>query len=584
MYIDLVTINLCPGQGGGGVKPSGTLEISENGVYNVYSYASASVDVHPSASLSETYISNGDYNITGEFNGGVITVDVSAPQFVTETLNVSENGTYNPGQGVDGYSQVVVDVPQSVTGFTEKEVTEGIQIVNLSNSASYVHPFVFEKDNYLQTVNLPNCISVGENAFASCYNLSSIYLPNVKIIGSSAFYGCGSLTSLDLPNVETVEYEAFAYCLGLKSITLNAKNVTGFNHCSNLQEVVLPNVKTIGSSAFRYCSKISSIYFPNCISIEQYAFASCYSLSYVDLPKVEFMSRNVFGSCTGLISVSMPNLIKISGYTTFDHCYSLSSLYFPKLRVIEGNWTFNDCTNLSIVDIPALLYNGSNLLERDPNLKELYINSETYVIPSYMLSSTTTGITSIYTNINNVSRFMVASGWSSHSDKIIGVGDPSVFMLSYSDGVVNGMTKGIEVGYYSYLGMSIDEAVANVVSLDLPNCDYINPNTFSYYLNLTSVSLPNCEYIGDNAFYGCKSLTQIKLPVCKYIGSLALYIYPTKSLSLTLGYSDVCKAGGQLFDGTNISNISVFVPASLVDAYKSADVWNWYSDRIFPIE
>ena len=105
MYINLITIDLCPGQGGGGVKPSGTLEISENGVYDVYSYASASVDVHPSASLSETYISNGDYNITGEFNGGVITVDVPAPQFVTETLNVSANGTYNPGEGVDGYSK-----------------------------------------------------------------------------------------------------------------------------------------------------------------------------------------------------------------------------------------------------------------------------------------------------------------------------------------------------------------------------------------------------------------------------------------------------------------------------------------------
>ena len=89
MYINLITIDLCPGQGGGGVKPSGTLEISENGVYDVYSYASASVDVHPSASLSETYISNSNYNITGDFNGGVITVDVPAPQFVTETLNLS---------------------------------------------------------------------------------------------------------------------------------------------------------------------------------------------------------------------------------------------------------------------------------------------------------------------------------------------------------------------------------------------------------------------------------------------------------------------------------------------------------------
>ena len=35
MYINLITIDLCPGQSGGGVTPSGTLNISENGEYNV---------------------------------------------------------------------------------------------------------------------------------------------------------------------------------------------------------------------------------------------------------------------------------------------------------------------------------------------------------------------------------------------------------------------------------------------------------------------------------------------------------------------------------------------------------------------
>ena len=153
--------------GGGGVKPSGTLEISENGVYNVYSYSSASVDVHPSASLSETYISNGNYNITGEFNGGVITVDVPAPQFVTETLNVSANGTYNPGQGIDGYSQVVVDVP--ISGWDQKSLTEGvIEIINLDNSASFVASGVFMDNKTIQTVNLPYATSVGSDAFNYC--------------------------------------------------------------------------------------------------------------------------------------------------------------------------------------------------------------------------------------------------------------------------------------------------------------------------------------------------------------------------------------------------------------------------------
>ena len=176
MYINLITIDLCPGQGGGGVKPSGTLEISENGVYNVYSYASASVDVHPSASLSETYISNGNYNITGEFNGGVITVDVPAPQFVTETLNVSANGTYTPGQGVDGYSQVVVDVP--ISGWDQKSFTEEvIRFTNLDNSASFVTSNAFYNNLYVQTVNLPYVTSVGTYAFQGCKSLSQVSLP-----------------------------------------------------------------------------------------------------------------------------------------------------------------------------------------------------------------------------------------------------------------------------------------------------------------------------------------------------------------------------------------------------------------------
>ena len=66
--------------------------ITSNGSYHydpasgsVFSGADISVDVHPSTSLSRTYTSNGSYNISGEFNGGVVTVAVTTTITVTMT-------------------------------------------------------------------------------------------------------------------------------------------------------------------------------------------------------------------------------------------------------------------------------------------------------------------------------------------------------------------------------------------------------------------------------------------------------------------------------------------------------------------
>ena len=325
MYIDLVTINLCPGQGGGGVKPSGTLDISDNGVYDVYSYASASVDVHPSASLSETYTSNGNYNITGEFNGGVITVDVPAPQFVTETLNVSANGTYNPGQGVDGYSQVVVDVP--ISGWDQKSITEGTNIIiNLDNTASFVASNAFKDNKTIQTVNLTYATSVGDYAFYSCSSLSQVNLPVCSYIGTSAFYNCTSLTQISLPMCSYVGKYAFFDCSSLTQISLPMCSHIGndaFYMCSSLLQVSLPMCSYIDRGTFSYCTSLSQIDLPMCSYISNSAFLHCSSLKQVSLPVCSFISDRVFQNCSSLSQISLP-VCSIIGYNVFDGCSSLS--------------------------------------------------------------------------------------------------------------------------------------------------------------------------------------------------------------------------------------------------------------------
>ena len=395
MYINLITIDLCPGQGGGGVKPSGTLEILDNGVYDVYSYASASVDVHPSSSLSETYtsngsynitgefnggmvtvnvhpsvslsetyISNGNYNITGEFNGGVITVDVPSPQFVTETLNVSANGTYTPGQGVDGYSQVVVDVPQSVTGFTEKNLTEGtIEIINLNNSASFVASGAFQNDKTIKTVNLPYATSVGTSAFYSCTSLTQISLPICSYIGGNAFKDCHSLTQVNLPVCSYISGNAFRSCASLTQVSLPVCEYIGedaFHYCSSLSQVDLPMCSYIGGNAFRSCASLTQVSLPVCEYIANGTFVgglgnisgtfcNCSLLTQVDLPMCSYIGTRAFYSCNSLsiITIGYSSVCSLGGTNTFFNTQitsSTGSIYVPASLVdaykSAENWSY----------------------------------------------------------------------------------------------------------------------------------------------------------------------------------------------------------------------------------------------------
>lgn len=184
--------------GGGGVDPSGTLEISQNGVYDVYSYASASVNV-----------------------------------------------------------------PQSVTGYTEKDLTEGaIEIINLNNSASYVANKAFKGNTTIETVNLPYATSVGNEAFASCYGLNQLSLPMCSYIGVQAFYCCRPISQVDLPMCSYIGINAFNGCWEVSQVNLPVCNYIGnfaFMDCSYISQVNLPMCSFIGSLVFGYNNLLSII-------------------------------------------------------------------------------------------------------------------------------------------------------------------------------------------------------------------------------------------------------------------------------------------------------------------------------------
>lgn len=122
--------------------------------------------------------------------------------------------------------------------------------------------------------------------------------------------------------------------------------------------------------------------------------------------------------------------------------------------------------------------------------------------------------------------------------------------------------------------------------LDLPICSYIDNTVFWLCISLYQVNLPVCKNIGIYTFYGCSSLSQLSLPVCNTIGINAFQNCSSLSI-ITIGYSSVCKLGGSnVFTNTPIAKGtgSIYVPASLVDTYKSATNWSYFSTQIFPIE
>lgn len=194
----------------GGITPTGSIQISQNGVYDVTDKASAIVNVPASGVYGEK--------------------------------TISENGEYNPlDDGYDAYSRVTVNVSGG-SDDRVKKIAEGTLSALIDSAITFVRASGFQSFYSLVTVSLPACENLYSNALYNCTALSDVNLPICKTLLNYAFYSAGRLTSIFLPECLTVGN----YC---------------FANCVNLTTVSLPKCTSLYSSAFRSCSKLVSAYF-----------------------------------------------------------------------------------------------------------------------------------------------------------------------------------------------------------------------------------------------------------------------------------------------------------------------------------
>ena len=171
--------------------------------------------------------------------------------------------------------------------FSESTAADGSINLTISGAKTVPEYGFFDNDNYFEN---------GEKNIAGD-KLKSLTLTDVETIGDFAFSACTYLESVNLPQVVTIGECAFnEWKKGTKLTSLN-----------------LPNATTIGDWAFAYSSLLTSVNLPKVVTIGTVAFADC-DLRTLDLPEATTIGGEAFMNNDNLVSCSAPKATNIDYY------------------------------------------------------------------------------------------------------------------------------------------------------------------------------------------------------------------------------------------------------------------------------
>ena len=239
-----------------------------------------------------------------------------------------------------------------------------------------------------------------------------------------------------------------------------------------------------------------------------------------------FNQTSAFAKCSTLQKADLYKCTSLSSWA-FYSCSSLLKVSLPMCEHI-GYWVFHSCSSLLQVSLPMCSEIGAWAFEGCYSLSQVSLPICKYV------------------------------------------GDGAFEECS--------SLSQVNLPVCKYLLSSVFKDCSSLKQVSLPVCSLIWNFVFHSCTSLLQVSLPLCETIGAHTFEGCYSLSQVNLPMCSYIGDYA-FEECSSLRRITIGYSSVCNLGIGVFSGTRItpSTGSIYVPASLVSAYKSANGWLQYS-------
>lgn len=318
-------------------------------------------------------------NVTSLFLPATTTYINYLPATVKVLHTNSYISSYNSGQ-FSNLNKVLV--PESTlasyfgnTGWSNyvlinAEGTEPLRItVNMTKAGEFAQLLLQQTDNWYKVNELT---VVGDlntddlNVFKRMKQLTKLDLSRAVITnipnqfdGANSTgnyrYGFNLLEELILPEVNSIGEYAFAECYRLKKITMPKVNTIGYGAFSRLgaSQITLPEgVTSIGEYAFYY-SNLESIIIPSSIkSISDYCFERCSRLKTADIPaSVTSIGYEAFRE-SGITSIVLPGVQTIGSYA-FYSCKQLTDIKFAEGLMDFGYEPFCGCTALTEIDLPS---------------------------------------------------------------------------------------------------------------------------------------------------------------------------------------------------------------------------------------
>lgn len=518
----------------------------------LFSYPGAEVNQDGEGWYSYTFKENvSEVNIIWRGNSGKYSLSSNEIYYVKESTDyiLNDCGTYfEPNVSVN-----IVGLPANVvTGLFQfgdlyykidgkmAEVTShiegwdnyrGLEYVSIPSSVSYngvnypvkqIDEYAFRNSDELKSITIPNSVTcIGDYAFEACDSLNSINIPNsVTSIGWAAFNGCRSLPTITIPNsVTSIGGIAFSGCTALTTVTIpnsiDSIRYGLFDGCVNLTSVSLSdNLTYIGDLAFRACG-LSSIHIPN---------------------NVTYIGECAFQGCSNIKDFQIPNRVTHLRAGTFWG-WGMKSLTIPAQVDSIDKYAFASCDSLR-----AIVWNAKNASGEDAHaafagcqIESMTIGEDVNSIPDFCFR---------HRKNLNYNTVMYTGGFDSLKSV---VWNSKHCNIDYEYGFPENLEQITFGNKVEYIPRHLCERT-KIKSLVIPNSvKTIGAGAFSFCYNLTSVIIGDgLETLEYGVFFGT---------------------HPT---SVTC-YATTPPTIHELF-GSGFST-TIYVPASSVNAYKSADYW-----------